>query len=249
MTLFVHILGGAAGIVTGYIALYATKGAPLHRKAGALFVCAMLVMSLTGAALAALEGEAGSVIGGLLAGYLVTTALTTVRPPSAWLRRLNIAAALVGVTVGVGAMLLALQTVAAGKFVRNGVPVPMLLLFGTIALAASASDFRLLRSEGIEGRRRLVRHLWRMCFSLFIATGSFFLGQADEFPEPIRIMPLLTIAALLPLAILFYWLWRVRVRANFRSSSMTAADPLASLLLLERRPEANLQPSSKRRNS
>lgn len=38
-----------------------------------------------------------------------------------------------------------------------------------------------------------------MCFALFVASGSFFLGQADEFPEAFRIYPLLAIPAFLPL--------------------------------------------------
>jgi hypothetical protein len=48
-----------------------------------------------------------------------------------------------------------------------------------------------------------------MCFSLFIASGSFFLGQAKVFPKPMRIYPLLAIPAFLPLVFLVYWLVRV----------------------------------------
>ena len=48
-----------------------------------------------------------------------------------------------------------------------------------------------------------------MCFALWIATASFFLGQADEFPEALRIMPLLCTPVLLVLLLMFYWLARV----------------------------------------
>jgi hypothetical protein len=51
-----------------------------------------------------------------------------------------------------------------------------------------------------------------MCFALFIATGSFFLGQMKFIPEPVRIVPLLLVLALAPLPFLLYWMWRVRVR-------------------------------------
>jgi peptidoglycan/LPS O-acetylase OafA/YrhL len=95
----------------------------------------------------------------------------------------------------------------------------MLFFLGGIALLASAGDFRVLRSRGIQGARRLARHLWRMCFAFFIATGSFFLGQADEIPEPLRFTPLLVILALAPLVIMLYWLWRVRIRKTFREMS------------------------------
>ncbi len=45
--LFVHILAGALGLVSGYVALYAVKGATLHRKSGMLFVYAMSTMCVS----------------------------------------------------------------------------------------------------------------------------------------------------------------------------------------------------------
>ena len=63
--------------------------------------------------------------------------------------------------------------------------------------------------RGLQGRQRLIRHLWRMCFSLFIASGSFFIGQAQVIPKPIRILPLLAIPAFLLLLLLIYWVVRV----------------------------------------
>jgi hypothetical protein len=54
-----------------------------------------------------------------------------------------------------------------------------------------------------------------MCFGLFIATGSFFLGQMKFIPEPARIVPLLLLLAFVPILFLFYWTWRVRVRGRF----------------------------------
>jgi hypothetical protein len=41
----------------------------------------------------------------------------------------------------------------------------------------------MLASGRISDRQRITRHLWRMCFGLFIATGSFFLGQQAVFPR------------------------------------------------------------------
>jgi hypothetical protein len=67
----------------------------------------------------------------------------------------------------------------------------------------------MMLSTGHQGRARLITHLWRMCLAMFIATGSFFLGQAKVFPKPLRIFPLLAIPALLPLALLLFWLVRV----------------------------------------
>ncbi len=211
MILLVHILAGGLGLVAGAVALSAAKGAKLHRKSGTLFVYAMVTMSLTGVVISVLRGIETNALGGLLAAYLVITALTTVRPPAAELRWLNLGAMIMGLTVGLSSITIAVELLASGEGAKHGVPVPMLFIFGAVGLSAGLSDVRVMRS-GIHGARRLARHLWRVCFAFFIATGSFFLGQADKFPEALRIIPLLIILALAPLVALLYWLWRVRIR-------------------------------------
>ena len=63
-----------------------------------------------------------------------------------------------------------------------------------------------------------------MTFSLFIATGSFFLGQADELPAALRIWPALWALALAPLPLLLYWMWRVRLRRSLRGLQLLRPD-------------------------
>lgn len=47
-----------------------------------------------------------------------------------------------------------------------------------------------------------------------IATASFFLGQPQVIPEPIRHIAFLATPPLLVLAVMVYWLWRtIRRRA------------------------------------
>jgi hypothetical protein len=55
-----------------------------------------------------------------------------------------------------------------------------------------------------------------MCFALFIAALSFFIGQAHVFPKPIRIPGLLVLPVLAVLVTMLYWLWRVRIRRSLR---------------------------------
>ena len=98
----------------------------------------------------------------------------------------------------------------------------MIFFIATICLLAALGDFRMIRAGGLRGTRRLTRHLWRMCFGLFIATGSFFLGQMQFVPAPIRVVPLLVVLAVAPLLFLMYWLWRVRLRG--RLSGLIFAD-------------------------
>jgi hypothetical protein len=65
------------------------------------------------------------------------------------------------------------------------------------------------------GGPRLARHLWRMCFALFIAAGSFFSVRervAKILPGPFTTAPMRALPILLLFGAMFYWLWRVRSR-------------------------------------
>jgi hypothetical protein len=67
------------------------------------------------------------------------------------------------------------------------------------------------------GSQRIVRHLWRMCLGLFIATGSFFLGQQKVFPASLRGLKVWFVPAFLPLLLLIFWLVRVWVTKTYRT--------------------------------
>ena len=216
LTLLVHILAGGLGLVLGAVALWATKGARLHRKSGRLFVYAMFTMAVSGAGIAAVQASEGSMIAGLLTAYLVVTALATVRPPAAGSRRLDVGAMLVALVLGLTSLAFGFEALASGAGHRDEIPAAIFFKFGVVALLASGGDSRMIRSGDLRGARRLARHLWRMCFALYIAASSFFLGQADEFPEALRIPVLLALPVLAVLVTMVYWLWRVRIRQSVR---------------------------------
>jgi hypothetical protein len=68
-----------------------------------------------------------------------------------------------------------------------------------------------------------------MCFGLFIATGSFFLGQMKFIPEPVRYVPVLAALGVAPLVILLYWIWRVRLRRKLAGLIVaTQSEPTAT---------------------
>lgn len=215
MTLFVHIIAGGIGLLSGYVALYAAKGSTLHRQSGMLFVYAMLMMAAGGIVLTA--GKPWQVVNipaALLVSYLVITALTTVRP-AAGSRLLDLGAMLLAFAVGATQLVFGLQAIAGGGN-RNGIPAFPFLMFGVVGLLASAGDLRMMRSGALQGARRLARHLWRMSFALFIAAMSFFIGQAKVIPKAIRIPGLLALPVLAVLVTMIYWMWRVRRRRSAR---------------------------------
>lgn len=226
--LVLHITAGTFGLLSGFAALYAAKGSPLHRKAGMFFVAVMLAMAASGMVLALLAGEWAIINGpaAIVTAYLTVTAILTVRPPSMGSRRLEFAAMVVGLAVGAGMLSLGLEAIARGGS-REGIPAFPFFLFGLLGLFGGIGDLRRMRSGPPAGPVRIARHLWRMCFALFIAAMSFFLGQADVFPKPIRIMPLLALPPLAVLVTMLYWVWRVRAPRPARGP-IGVRDPIAS---------------------
>lgn len=157
-----------------------------------------------------------TVIGGALTAYLVLTAWTAVRPLPWVTRRVQIA--LVALAFALAATEYTFAFTALGRPGNNidGVPAGMMFFMASIVLLAAIGDVRMIRAGGIQGTRRIARHLWRMSFGLFIASGSFLLGQMKFIPEPIRIVPVIFALALSPLMLLLYWMWRVRLKRNLR---------------------------------
>jgi len=220
MILSIHIAAGGLAIALGALALSVKKGGSIHRRSGQLFVSAMLVMGTTASILGFRKSPVdGNALGGVMAAYFVGTALTTVRPVSPWTRSINagglaiaVALALVDVTAGVKAF-------NSPGGVLNGVPFFMLFFVAAVMFLAAAGDVRIMRFGAPRGRPRLARHLWRMCFALFIAAGSFFSVRsrvAKILPEPLTTAPMRALPILLLFGAMSYWLWRVRDRRTLQ---------------------------------
>jgi intracellular septation protein A len=207
-----HVIAGALGIVSGFVALYAAKGAAAHRRSGRIFVYAMVTLSLSGAVIAAtVRPNIGNVIAGVTTFYMVVTALLTVIPTAT--RRQHRGAMAVGFITAVTALVLGVVAGVNGGSLQR-MPAVIFFLFGLVALFAAWGDRRMLRAGTLERTARLKRHLWRMCFAMWVANASFFLGPAGRVPEIIRIPAVLPIPVLVPLIAMVYWLWRLRRRSR-----------------------------------
>jgi hypothetical protein len=214
----VHIAGGITGILFGAAALIYRKGSARHALAGKVFVAAMLTMASAAVYLAVLKNQPGNMGGGIFTFYLILTAWLTARRREGETRKYDWAAVVIPVALGVLTWMNGIRVLRSGATSENGVPVGMSLFMGTVMLLAAAGDVRMLLRGGIYGAERVVRHLWRMCFGLFIATGSFFLGQQQVFPKWLRGSPALFVPALLPLVLLIFWVLRVRFGKMYKGS-------------------------------
>ena len=220
MLLPIHIAAGGLAIVLGAVALLVKKGGTIHRRSGLLFVYAMLVMASSAAVLALRNGrDDGNVVAAVLTVYFVGTALTTVRPPSAWTRRINGVALTFALGLALLAIIGGLKAINSPRLSPGGVPFRTIavvsFVLATVLLLAAIGDVRVLRFGPPRGGARLARHLWRMCFALFIAAGSFFSIRqrvARILPPPLTTGTMRALPILLLFGAMFYWLWRVRGR-------------------------------------
>jgi hypothetical protein len=236
----VHVAGGIVGMLSGTAALIFRKGGRRHVLAGKIFVASMLVMAAFAVYLAVLKHQPGNIGGGILTFYLVLTAWLTARRGDGQTSAYDWALVLIPVALGILTWLSGLQKMQSPAPPEDGVPAGMNFFMGTVMLLAGAGDLRMLLGGGVAGAKRVVRHLWRMCFGLFIAAGSFFLGPSNR---PLRLLAALGIGqhlspaifgtalyiflSVLPLILLIFWVFRVWFSSAYRRRP-TAPQPSAT---------------------
>jgi hypothetical protein len=213
--LVIHIAGGVIAVLAGSMALVVRKGSRLHRRTGDVFVIAMLFMAAGGAYIALRKSQPFNVFAGTLTFYLVATAALVVMRKPKQNGRAEVGLMLVALAAGFTALVFALRAHNKGSVVGYSV-------FAVIALLSAAGDIRMLARGGVLGVQRLVRHIWRMGFALFIASGSFFLGTASDpvlrktglratiFTKEIRATHLPQVPVLIIVVLTIFWLIRVR---------------------------------------
>jgi hypothetical protein len=219
MALILHVSAGGVAILSGAAALSVRKGERKHRAFGTAFFVSMLIMSALATYLSVLQ-QPGTIIGGIFVFYLVATAWATVRRTEGsigWFEKVALV-----VVAGCAAGELTLGLVAAnsptGRFL--GYPAPLYFVLGSIATLAAGLDLRMILRGGISGAPRIARHLWRMCFALFFATGSFFLGQQKVMPVFMHGSPILIALGIAPLLLMIYWLRRVHSTNVYKNSAV-----------------------------
>jgi hypothetical protein len=218
--LILHIFGGSVGLVAGTVAISVRKGGRWHRTAGQIFVGGMLCLAATGAVIAYTRSEPPNIVAGLMTVYMITTAWMTGRHKDGrsgifdWVALIS--------TFGFLAYLwpMGVEGLYMPHRMMNGVPAAMSLFLGTVMLLAAAGDIRMLALGGVTGARRIGRHAWRRSFGLFIATGSFFLGQQQVFPVRWRGSAVLTVLGIFPLGLLVFWSVRVRFGKRFQGTEV-----------------------------
>jgi hypothetical protein len=214
--LFLHIVAGTLGMLSGFVAVFLRKGSRRHGLAGNVFVITMLCLSSSGVFLAIMKWQPGNILGGALTFYLVVTAWMTARRKYGAPGIFDWGALLVAFTIATIEITLGVEAALSPTGQKYNYPPWPYFVFGCIALLASAGDIRMLMRGGIAGPRRLARHLWRMCFALFIAAASIFLARQQMFPAILQKTGVLIFLSLLPLILLVFWMFRVLLTKAYK---------------------------------
>jgi hypothetical protein len=208
--LLLHIGSGIVGLLAGTVAIVVRKGSCGHGNAGIAFSVSMLTLGATGAYIAYTLSQTGNLLGGILTTYMVATAWIAGRRRDGGTSALDWVTLFVALGVGTACVLYGLQAIRGASVAQDGVPAGMNFFLGFILLLAAVGDVRMIQHGGVVGKQRIARHLWRMCFGLCIASGSFFMGASASSRNSSAYPPYFSVSTFCPLILLAFSMIRIR---------------------------------------
>ena len=201
----IHAPAGTIGLVAASVALFAKKGGIFHRKAGTCFTISMLIMLFSGFVAALLKESTDDMFLSVVVIYSVFTAWLTAHHKN------NETGFLEHVALGW------IIAVAIAAFFMNAswsqVGTPNTYLYwASFAVFCAIGDIRNLRRAGLSGIQRIIRHVWRIGFSLIWAALALTdkivktLGSnIKELPKE-QVLYIIAVPAMLILVIILYWI-------------------------------------------
>lgn len=155
---FMHILAGVTALGAAGAALVTVKGTAWHRRAGQVYVLAMLLVTLTTLALVLMRPNLFLFVIGIFSFYLVFTGW---RAGAQRDGRPRLSDHLAGAAMALTGVAM-LAKGAMQLFASGGAQPVILLVFGSIGLSLALSDWRDWHRGPITGKVRVARHLTRM---------------------------------------------------------------------------------------
>jgi len=210
---FFRIAAGGGALLSGAAAMALAKGSPPHRVAGTVFALAMLTTAGSAVILAGfVRPTMPAFVEGLLAFYLAASAWATVLHRERTTNLADHAILFIGLGAAAAGVTIGLEAAHSPKGLKEGIPAAFFYAFAAIAALGAAFDLKVIAQGGIAGRNRITRHLWRMTTAFFLAVVNFFAGNgAKIFPAEIVRTKLLLVPVLITLALLIFWIIRVRL--------------------------------------
>lgn len=192
----VHSPAGTVGLVAAGVAFSAEKGSPLHRKAGVVFTVAMLMMLISGFVAALLKESTDDMF---LSAIIIYTAFT------AWLtaHHKDNETGLLEYLALAWIIIVAIVAFLNNAKSQQGGFVNIYLFWTSFAVICTIGDIRNLHHHGLPSVQRIVRHVWRIGFSLVWAALALtdkvvkMLGANVKEMSTERLLPIIAIPVVL----------------------------------------------------
>ncbi|MBD1581137.1 hypothetical protein [Pseudoalteromonas sp. S16_S37] len=207
--LYSHIFFGAIAVIAGYIALFTSKGKARHIQSGNWFVITMVLMAIPGIVIAYMMPMIITAIAGFFTIYLVLSGVGVFKFAHARRGCLNLALCIGAFVIGLYSLLCGYWATQSQSGFYQGVTLEPYIMFGVLPIISALLDIRYMLVQTLTSTVRLTRHVWRMCFALFIAVGSFVGQGLKSAPDAIGSFVLVEYADVIILLTMLYWLVRV----------------------------------------
>lgn len=206
-----HLVVGTTSVIAGFASMLFRKGGNLHRLIGKIFFYSMLLLCFSGFYLSITRSLQLTFLLAFFSLYLLLTgwyAMARSNTNTSIWDKLGFYAIAI---VGVGAFFIA----SAGMFFNlkhpeTEPPYAAYYLFVIFAVVLAYLDYNVIKKPTLIGTQRLIRHLWRMNFSLLIATTIFFTGNSHILPEALRTDLLLGLPIYTVIAFMVFWVIYVK---------------------------------------
>jgi len=226
--MLLHIITGSIAVIAGLLALILKKGQKYHRLSGKVFVISMAIMALSGAYIAYIKPMMITLIAGVYTLHLVLTAYMVVKTPEKTCTQFDYYTPLSSCGLVCLSMYFGLQALNHENGTFQGFSHEPYFFFALLSAIALIGDIRLLICKGLTHGHRLARHIWRMCFALYLAIGSFFGQGAKALPETISQSVLIEAPEPLILLIMIFWLLKTAIKSRKFASTTTTSKSTTS---------------------
>lgn len=201
----IHTPAGTIALVAAAAGLLTNKGSNIHRKAGRYFTISMLIMLISGFVAALIKESIDDMFLSTVVIYTVFTAWLTPHHKN------NETGLLEHLALG---WILAIAIAAFFMQANSNDPfTPSIYLFwaGFAVMCAFGDVGNLLRA-GISGKQRIIRHVWRIGFSLVWAALALadkivkMLGSnVNDLPQE-QLLYIVAVPTILILLVVLYWI-------------------------------------------
>lgn len=209
----IHTPAGMIGLVAAFVALFANKGGELHKKAGVCFTVSMLIMLVSGFIAATLKESIDDMLLSLLVIYTIFTAWLTAHHKTNEINFLEYTALVWIVFVAITVLFITSNTIEVDVEVNY-------TYWAVFAIFCAIGDIHNIYTSGLSGPQRIIRHIWRMGFSLIWAVlalvdkiikiqGANIKDMSEE-----QLIYIIGVPVIFILTIIIYWIGRIWLFSN-----------------------------------